>query len=99
MAETTRYDMVKKPNKEVETRQKTYWKYHITAVLGLWTILATAATPNNVHDTTVLPTMSANVRRQGFDVSGSIFSADKAHVFNGNCAKLFQMDMTPNIKM
>ena len=38
-AETTRYEYVERPNREerdfVETHQKTYWKYHITAILGI----------------------------------------------------------------
>ena len=48
-AETTRYEYVERPSRKerdfVETRQKTYWKYHITAILGLQIVLAAFTTP------------------------------------------------------
>ena len=38
-AEATRYEYVERPNREerslIETRQKTYWKCHMAAILGL----------------------------------------------------------------
>ena len=46
-AETVRYEYVERPNRKerdlVETRQKTYWKYHITAFLGQHIVLAALA--------------------------------------------------------
>ena len=46
-AETTRYEDVERPDRKkrdfVETRQKTYWKYHIMAILGLQIVLAALA--------------------------------------------------------
>ena len=57
-AETARYEGVKRPDRKgrdlVETRQKTYRKCHITAILGLQIILAAFTTPGNVSDTTML---------------------------------------------
>ena len=53
-AETTRYEYVERPSRKerdfVETRQKTYWKYHITAILGLQIVLAAWQ-----HQRTMLP--------------------------------------------
>ena len=48
-AETVRYEYAERPNREerdlVETRQKTAWKYHITALLDLQIVLAALAAP------------------------------------------------------
>ena len=49
VAETVRYEYVERLNREerdlVETRQKTYWKYHITVLLVLQIVLAALAAP------------------------------------------------------
>ena len=75
-AETTRYEYVERPSREerdfVETRQKTYWKYHITAILGLQIVLAAFTTPSNINDTTMLPVMLAEIRRRGFELCGEL---------------------------
>ena len=80
-AETTRYEYVERPSREergfVETRQKTYWKYHITAILGLQIVLAAFTTPSNINDTTMLPVMLAEIRRRGFGFVGGFFDGDK----------------------
>ena len=73
---TLGYEYVERPNREerdfVETRQKTYWKYHITAILGLQIVLAAFTTPSNINDTTMLPVMLAEIRRRGFDFVGGL---------------------------
>ena len=79
-------------------RQKTYWKYHITAILGLQIVLATFTTPGNVNDVTMLPVMLAEIRRRGFDFSGSVFDADRGYDADYNFKDLFWMGMVPNIK-
>lgn len=59
--ETAGYEKVQRPdNKEydfVQNDQKEYWKYHITAILGLQIILAAICTPGNTSDTTMIPTI------------------------------------------
>ena len=101
-AETTRYEDVERPDRKrrdfVETRQKTYWKYHITAILGLQIVLAAFTTPGNVSDTTMLPVMLDEIKRRGFDFAGRFFNGDKAYDSDENCEKLFWMGMIPNIK-
>ena len=91
-AETTRYEYVERPNREerdfVETRQKTYWKYHITAILGLQIVLAAFTTPGNINDTTMLPVMLAEIRRRGFDFAGNFFDGDKGYDSDYNCELL-----------
>ena len=90
-AETTRYEYVERPNREergfVETRQKAYWKYHITAILGLQIVLAAFTTPSNINDTTMLPVMLAEIRRRGFDFVGGFFDGDKGYDsdYNASC--------------
>ena len=100
--ETTRYENIEKPYKKerdfVEMRQKTYWKYHITAILGLQIVLATFTTPGNVNDVTMLPVMLAEIRRRGYDFSGSVFDADRGYDADYNFEELFWMGMVPNIK-
>ena len=100
--ETTRYEDIEEPYKKernfVEMRQKTYWKYHITAILGLQIVLATFATPGNVNDVTMLPVMLAEIKRRGFDFSGNVFDADRGYDADYNFKDLFWMGMTPNIK-
>ena len=94
-AETTRYEYAKRPNRKerdfVETRQKTYWKYHITAILGLQIVLAAFTTPSNINDTTMLPVMLAEIRRRGFDFAGNFFDGDKGYDSDYNCELLFWM--------
>ena len=41
--------------------QKVYWKYHITAVLGLQIILAAMATPGSLNDVNMLVFMLGGV--------------------------------------
>ena len=68
-AETTRYADVEKPDASkrdfVEKPQRIYWKYHITAILGLQIILAAFATPGSVSDMTMLSAMLAEIKRRG----------------------------------
>ena len=77
-AETTRYEYVERPNREerdfVETHQKTYWKYHITAILGLQIVPAALTAPDNINDTTALLVMPAGIRYHGFGPVGSFFN-------------------------
>ena len=98
-AETTRYEDVERPDRKrrdfVETRQKTYWKYHITAILGLQIVLAAFTTPGNVSDTTMLPVMLDEIKRRGFDFARHFFNGDKAYDSDENCEKLFWMGMIP----
>ena len=65
--ETIRYEAVTRPNKKemdfVETLQKQYLKYHITAILGLQIILTAFTTASNVNDTTMLPVMLEMMKR------------------------------------
>ena len=101
-AETTRHEYVERPNREerdfIETRQKTYWKYHITAILGLQIVLAAFTTPGNINDTTMLPVMLAEIRRRGFDFAENFFDGDKGYDSDYNCELLFWMGMIPNIR-
>ena len=101
-AETTRYADVERPdaNKRdfVEKPQRIYWKYHITAILGLQIILAAFATPGSVSDMTMLPAMLAEIKRRGFDFAGCVFDCDKGYDSDYNCGLIFEMGMTPNIK-
>ena len=101
-AETTRYEDVEKPDVNerdfVEKLQKIYWKYHITAILGLQIILAAFTTPGRVSDTTMLPIMLAEIKRRGFDFAGCVFDCDKGYDSDYNCELIFEMGMTPNIK-
>ena len=101
-AETTRYEDVERPDRKrrdlVETRQKTYRKCHITAILGLQIILAAFTTPGNVSDTTMLPAMPDEIRRRGFDLAGHFFNGDRAYDSDENCERLFWMGMIPNIR-
>ena len=101
-ADTTRYECVGGPNREerdfVETRQKTYWKYHATDILGLQIVLAAFTTPSNINDTTMLPVMLAEIRRRGFDFVGGFFDGDKGYDSDYNCELLFRMGMIPNIR-
>ena len=104
--ETTRYEIVVKPvekpaEKEVDfvqTRQKIYWKYHITAVLGLQIVLSAVSTPGNVNDCLKLPDMLAGIKNHGFDFSGCVFDGDRGYDSDANFAELFWMGMMPNIK-
>ena len=101
-AETTRYEDAERPDRTkrdfVETRQKTYWKYHITAILGLQIVLAAFTTPGNVNDTTMLPAMPDEIKRRGFDFAGHFFDGDRGYDSDDNCEKLFWMGMIPNIR-
>ena len=100
--ETTRYEAVTRPNKKemdfVETLQKQYLKYHITAILGLQIILTAFTTASNVNDTTMLPVMLDMMRRQELDLSGHFFDGDKGYDSDENCEMLFEMGFIPNIK-
>ena len=100
--ETTRYEAVTRPNKKemdfVETLQKQYLKYHITAILGLQIILTAFTTASNVNDTTMLPVMLDMMRRQWLDLSGYSFDGDKGYDSDENCEMLFEMGFIPNIK-
>ena len=73
---TTRYENLEKPYKKecdfFQMRQKTYWKYHITAILGLQIVLATFTTPGDVNDVTMPPVMLAEIRRRGYDFPASV---------------------------
>lgn len=75
--ETTRYEEVERPSKKaqdfVKTAQKTYWKYHITAIVGLQMVLCAFGTPGNVQDTTMLPVMLEEIKRRGFRFKGRFF--------------------------
>ena len=82
----------------VETRQKTYWKYHITAILGLQIVLVAFTTPNNINDATMLPVMLAGIRRHGFDFAENFFDWDKGYDSDYSCELLFWMGMIPNIR-
>ena len=101
-AETTRYEYVKRPNREerdfVETRQKTYWKYHITTILGLQIALAAFTTPGNINDATMLPVMLAAIRCRGFDFAENFFGGDKGYDSGYSCELLFWMGMISNIR-
>ena len=100
--ETTRYETVEKPSRKecdfVETRKRIYWKYHVVAVLGLQVVLAAFGTPGNVNDVVMLPAMTTEIRRHGFDFTGHFFDADRGYDSDPNCADLFLLDMTPNIR-
>ena len=100
--ETTRYADVEKPDANecdfIEKIQRIYWKYHITAILGLQIILAAFSTPGNVSDTAMFPTMLAEIRHRGFDLAGCVFDCDKGYDSDYNCRLIFEMSMTPNIK-
>lgn len=100
--ETTRYETVVRPLKRerdfVEMAQKEYLKYHITAILGLQIILESEITPGNVNDTTMLPPMLAEMKRQGLLFGPSVLHADRGYDSNRNCQILFEMGITPNIK-
>ena len=93
--ETTRYADVERPDRKkrdfVETSQKIYWKYHITAILGLQIVLAAFTTPGSVNDTVMLPVMLAEIKRRGFDFARHFFNGDKAYDSDENCEKLFWM--------
>ena len=97
--ETTRYEAIVKPNVNerdfVEQSQRTYWKYHITAILGLQIILSVTS---NVSDTTMLLATLAYIKRGGFDFTGYTFDCDKGYDSDHNCKLIFEMGMTPNIK-
>ena len=98
--ETTRYEAIVKPNVNerdfVEQSQRTYWKYHITAILGLQIILSAITTPSNVSDTTMLPATLADIKRGEFDFTGYTFDCDKGYDSDHNCKLIFEMGMTPN---
>ena len=100
--ETTRYEAVTRPNKKerdfVETLQKQYLKYHITAILGLQIILTAFTTASNVNDTTMLPVMLEMMKRQGLDLSGRFLDGDKGYDSDENCEMLFEMGFIPNIR-
>ena len=104
--ETARYEIVTKPaekpaEKEVDftqTRQKIYWKYHVTAILGLQIVLSAVSTPGNVNDCPKLPDMLAGIKNHGFDFSGCVFEGDRGYDSDANFAELFWMGMMPNIK-
>ena len=100
--ETTRYETVERPSRKecdfVETRKRIYWKYHVVAVLGLQVVLAAFGTPGNVNDVVMLPAMTTEIRRRGFDFTGHFFDADRGYDSDPNCADLFLLDMTPNIR-
>ena len=100
--ETTRYEDVERPNRKerdfVETRQKTYWKYYITTILGLQIVLAAFTTPSNISDTTMLPVMLDEIKCHGFEFAGHFFDADREYDSDDNCERLFWMGMIPNIK-
>ena len=97
---TTRCEGVERPDRKkrdfVETSQKIYWKYHITAILGLQIVLAAFTTPGSVNDTVMLPVMLAEIRRCGFDFAGCFFDADRE--YDSDCEELFWMGLSPNIK-
>ena len=101
-AETARCETVERPDKKepdfVETRRKIYWKYHISAVLGLQVVLAAFCTPGNVNDTVMLQTMLAETGSRGFDFVGCVFTADRGYDSDENCAALFWSGMSPNIR-
>ena len=100
--ETTRYEAVTRPIKRerdfVETAQKTYLKYHITAILGLQIILESEITVGNVNDVAMLPVMLVELRRQGQDPGPAVFNADRGYDSEENCRAFFEMGMIPNIK-
>ena len=81
--ETIRYETVVKQdewgNNCVEIRQKAYWKYHITAIVGLQIVLSALATTGNVHDSVKLPDMLARIKHHGFDFAGYPLNADKGY--------------------
>ena len=97
--ETTRYEEVERPDKKeqgfVEKPQKVYWKYHITAVLGLQIVLSAMATPSNVNDINMLVAMLAEIKRRGFEFTGRLFHADKGHDGEYNYWMIFWMGMIP----
>ncbi len=96
--ETTGYEYARRPNREerdfVETRQKTYRKYHITAISGLQIVPAALTAPDN-NDTTVFPAMPAEIRHRGFDFTGNL---DGGCGSDYNYEPLSWMGMIPNIR-
>jgi len=100
--ETTRYKNVEKEDKAtgktIQTRQKEYWKYHITAIVGLQIVLSAVSTPGNINDCLKLPDMLNNIKNQGFDFNGHIFNADRGYDADYNFEEAFCMNMMPNIK-
>ena len=100
--ETTRYEQAERPDRDargfVEKPQKIYWKYHITAVLGLQIILTAMATPGNVNDINMLVPMLDEIRRRGFDFADRLFHADKGYDAEYNYWMIFWTGMIPNIK-
>lgn len=100
--ETDRYETAerldKKKGKEVEKREKTYLKWHITAVLGLQIILSCAMTASNVSDTSMLRPLLAKVAKIGRSFEGWLFNADRGYDSDANCELVFGAGMLPNIK-
>ena len=100
--ETTRYETAARPDRKkgdfVETRQKAYLKYHVTAVLGLQVILEAVITPGNANDGKVLRVMLDGMRRHGPEPAPSLFNADRGYDSDENFRMLFGMSMIPNIK-
>ena len=101
-AETDRYEAVMRPDPSqgdfVQTRVKKYLKYHVTAITGHQIVLSSYVTPSNVSDTSMLPVMLGDVKKNYSQLAGRIFNADKGYDSDKNCEKLFAMDMIPNIK-
>ena len=98
----SRYETVTRPSRKerdfVEICQKTYLKYHITAILGLQIVLGSAITPSNVNDSPMLPKMLDEIESRGLDLGRSVLDADRGYDSDGNCGRVFGMGMIPNIR-
>ena len=99
--ETDRYEMREtcESNQQclVESRVRTYQKYHITAITGPQIILSSHTTPSNVNDTSMLPIMIDDVTQNYPQLAGCVFNADKGYDSDQNCELLFKNGFIPNI--
>lgn len=78
-------------------RIRQHLKWHVTAILDHLIILSSRITTKKTHDSPVLRTMLNRMKRNGVDLKGSIFDADKGYDSDDRCRQIFGMGMTPNI--
>lgn len=100
--ETDRYEDAEVPSPKqqdfVETRTKTYLKYHITAITGHQIVIGAYVTASNVSDMVMLPEMIEQIPRNYPQLVGRIVNADRGYDSDHNCEKTFESGMIPNIK-
>ena len=90
--ETDRYETVEVRMKK--TKRRISIKYHVTAILDYNIIMAAKITSRRTADSPTLRQMLKNLPQ----MEGSIFNADKAYDSDGNCERVYQKGMKPNIK-